>query len=162
MTVETATTLGLIFTLVENLLVPVVITIVVLFYLIVPTRKATKSIKTEEMAREERRREYLGLDAKSDAQTSLNQKATKATISEAYGKNQPKNRTKTISELKDSLEDRNGDWLASQLRYEHVNARRNKLDLGAAHDMNCNAEEVRLSHAKECEDKRVDPGTIGR
>ena len=42
------------------------------------------------------------------------------------------------------MEDRQNDWLARQLREEAYIARHSKLDLGAAHERECAAEEVKI------------------
>ena len=47
------------------------------------------------------------------------------------------------------LEDRRNDWLAKQLREEAAIKRRGSIyDLGASHDVNCDAEDNRLFHVK--------------
>ena len=47
------------------------------------------------------------------------------------------------------LEDRRNDWLARQLREEAAIKRRGSIyDLGAAHDVSCDADNIRRSHAR--------------
>ena len=45
-------------------------------------------------------------------------------------------------------EDRKNDWLAKQLREEANIARRSDLDLGAAHERECAADDLRRDHRK--------------
>ena len=47
------------------------------------------------------------------------------------------------------LEDRRNDWLARQLREEAAIKRRGSIyDLGAAHDLDCDANDLKRSHAR--------------
>lgn len=47
------------------------------------------------------------------------------------------------------LEDRKNDWLAKQLREEANIARRSELDLGAAHERECAADDLRKASRKK-------------
>ncbi len=47
------------------------------------------------------------------------------------------------------LEDRKNDWLAKQLREEANIARRSDLDLGAAHERECAADDLRKASRKK-------------
>ena len=47
------------------------------------------------------------------------------------------------------LEDRKNDWLAKQLKEEAAIARRGSVyDLGAAHEVNCDADKIKREHVK--------------
>lgn len=45
-------------------------------------------------------------------------------------------------------EDRKNDWLAKQLREEARIARRNRMDLGAVHEADCDADSLKKEHRK--------------
>ena len=53
-----------------------------------------------------------------------------------------------ISNMAGTIEDRQNDWLARQLREEDWIAKHSKLDLGAAHERECAADEVKIRRKK--------------
>jgi hypothetical protein len=46
------------------------------------------------------------------------------------------------------LEDRRNDWLAQQLREEAAIKRRGSSDLGASHEVECAADDLKQSHVR--------------
>ena len=56
--------------------------------------------------------------------------------------------TGTLGENAVLLEDRRNDWLAQQLREEAASKRRFSSDLGAAHEAECAADDLRRDHRK--------------
>ena len=59
------------------------------------------------------------------------------------------------------MEDRQNDWLARQMREEAAILRRGSLyDLGAAHDANCDAKEIKLFHVRHHNSNGLDRDTF--
>ena len=70
---------------------------------------------------------------------------------------------KSIRELTGILgEDRKNDWMARQLREEARAKSRSSLDLGAAHDAGCDADELKRRHHFFEHSDGVDTGQPGR
>ncbi len=94
-----------------------------------------------------------------DAKKAINQDryAAASPVGSAYGQV----KASRIGESSVLLEDRKNDWLAKQLREEALIYRRgNGIDLGATHNVNCEADEIKRGHARRHNSNGLDRQTF--
>ena len=94
-----------------------------------------------------------------DAKKAINQDryAAASPVGSAYGQV----KASRIGESSVLLEDRKNDWLAKQLREEALIYRRgNGIDLGASHNVNCEADEIKRGHARRHNSNGLDRQTF--
>ena len=83
--------------------------------------------------------------------------AASSTVGSAYGQT----KASRLGENAVLLEDRKNDWLAKQLREEAAIYRRGSgFDLGASHNVSCDADDIKRSHARRHNSNGLDRGTF--